>query len=326
MAALTSNAQPGVFAVEAGGSVTRATLAGPAPASTLRVGTLNPASDATADMVARWSEIFRWVRDAAGPICVGWIGAAAVAPDNAGPVVAAVRRAARTVGLSGQVALANDVTPLLLGPPLDGTGFAVVAGTGSACLASAGNGEVVRVGGHEYVLSDEGSGYQIGLAGLRAALRGLEGTAPDTALRSRCADLPAYARYLATSPQAKAEIAAFAVHVLDCWAEDDPIATAIVEGALDDLCRLVAAAARRIGTPATRVVLTGSLPFHNELFVTGAIRRLRAAEPSCVVTVLADALAPCLALAQRWPVWPTPAEGPAQVHVVTFDADEEASP
>ena len=58
----------------------------------------------------------------------------------------------------------------------------VIAGTGSGAAGRAEDGRTVRVGGHGYLLGDEGGGYWIGREAIRAALRGEDGTGPPTAL------------------------------------------------------------------------------------------------------------------------------------------------
>ncbi len=61
-------------------------------------------------------------------------------------------------------------------------GVAVVAGTGSSCFAGDGAGVHAGGGGWGALLGDEGSGYSIGLAGVRRALLAEEGRGAPTAL------------------------------------------------------------------------------------------------------------------------------------------------
>ena len=65
----------------------------------------------------------------------------------------------------------------------------VIAGTGSGAAGRDAAGRTVRVGGHGFLLGDEGGGYWIGREAVRAALRA--GTAP--ARRPRCGDDPSRA-------------------------------------------------------------------------------------------------------------------------------------
>jgi N-acetylglucosamine kinase len=59
---------------------------------------------------------------------------------------------------------------------------ALIAGTGSHCFGINPSGDVAYAGGLEYVLSDEGSGYDIGLKVLRAAVRSADGRSQHTKL------------------------------------------------------------------------------------------------------------------------------------------------
>ena len=65
-----------------------------------------------------------------------------------------------------------------------GWGVSLAAGTGVACLAVPATGEPRIIGGHGYLLGDEGGGFWIGRRGLPAALRASEGRAEPTTLRS----------------------------------------------------------------------------------------------------------------------------------------------
>lgn len=58
----------------------------------------------------------------------------------------------------------------------------VVAGTGSMVLVQYADGTTATAGGWGHILGDEGSGYAIGLDGIKAAIRGYEGSECKTAL------------------------------------------------------------------------------------------------------------------------------------------------
>jgi len=60
-------------------------------------------------------------------------------------------------------------------------GIVVVAGTGSVVLGRTATGDPVRAGGWGYLLGDEGSGYALGLEGLRAVCQVFDG-GPETTL------------------------------------------------------------------------------------------------------------------------------------------------
>lgn len=104
--------------------------------------------------------------------------------DEAGLGLAGVRSAAEAGRIAAELArrtdrrvvVGDDAEAALLGAFDGGPGIVVIAGTGSAALGRAADGTLVRVGGHGYLLGDEGGGYWIGNQALRLALRSADGT------------------------------------------------------------------------------------------------------------------------------------------------------
>jgi N-acetylmuramic acid 6-phosphate etherase len=64
----------------------------------------------------------------------------------------------------------------------DGWGIAVICGTGSVAYGRDPEGHKAITGGWGYLIGDEGSGYAIGLAALRALTRAIDGRGPKTQL------------------------------------------------------------------------------------------------------------------------------------------------
>jgi glucosamine kinase len=81
-----------------------------------------------------------------------------------------------------RVAVGDDTDAALAGAFAGGPGIVVIAGTGSGAAGRDAGGRSVRVGGHGFLLGDEGGGYWIGREAVRAALRAADGTGPPTAL------------------------------------------------------------------------------------------------------------------------------------------------
>ncbi len=81
-----------------------------------------------------------------------------------------------------QAGICNDAVGLLLAR--ESEIVTIVAGTGSVAEARTPGGSVIRRGGDEWVVSDSGSAFWLGLKGIRAAYMAAEG-GPDTAL-SKC--------------------------------------------------------------------------------------------------------------------------------------------
>src|SRR6266540_4003216 len=82
-----------------------------------------------------------------------------------------IRGWADSVSLAEKISVANDATLLFAAGTPEGWGLAIICGTGSIAFTLDCNGKDGRAGGWGYLLGDEGSAWQVGLSGLRAACR-----------------------------------------------------------------------------------------------------------------------------------------------------------
>lgn len=87
-----------------------------------------------------------------------------------------------TARTGARVAVGDDADAALAGAFAGGPGVVVIGGTGSGAAGRDPAGRTVRVGGHGYLLGDEGGGYWIGRHAVTAALRAADGTGPPTGL------------------------------------------------------------------------------------------------------------------------------------------------
>jgi N-acetylmuramic acid 6-phosphate etherase len=154
----------------------------------------------------------------------------------------------------------------------------IVSGTGSCCYTRKA-GHDIKVGGWGPILGDKGSGYQIGLRGLKAAVHyyDQDGVWPQlgrTLLRrlqlNEPIDLLDWAQRAS-----RTEIAQLAVDVLTAWDRKDRIAAQIITAAADALARDGAACARRAGMQRPHFVLAGSLLTKHARFAKAVTQRLR---------------------------------------------------
>ena len=179
-------------------------------------------------------------------LIVGAAGAL-TAPEAARALAEALLTALR----AERVAVTSDAVTAHAGA-LDGKpGVVLIAGTGVVALAISADGVLRTADGWGPWLGDEGGGAWIGTAGLRAALRALDGRGPSTALIDA-----AGARFgpPKTWPPQLTDAAAFASFAPDVLAaEDDAVALAIVSAAAESL----AATARAAGDGP--VALVGGL-------------------------------------------------------------------
>ena len=169
-------------------------------------------------------------------------------------------------------------------------GVAVVAGTGATAWAvRADDGRQRVFGGWGALLGDEGSGYALGVAGLRGAVRAFEGRAEaptrlDAAIRERFGLSEAtfredLVRLAYQQPLSRAEIAAVAALVTRLASHGDPLAAQLTAAVAADLATLTLYTARSLFAPAERfdVVVAGGLTNAGEL-VLGPVRQRIAQE------------------------------------------------
>ncbi|WP_013323772.1 N-acetylglucosamine kinase [Gloeothece verrucosa] len=84
--------------------------------------------------------------------------------------------------LSGNIVISHDALIALVGGAAKAIGILVNAGTGSIIFGRNKRGEVKRVGGWGHLLGDEGSAYTIAIRGMKAALKGFDGSGEKTLL------------------------------------------------------------------------------------------------------------------------------------------------
>ena len=155
--------------------------------------------------------------------------------------------------------IVNDAELVLAAGTPEGWGVALICGTGSIAYGRTPGGQAARAGGWGYLLGDEGSGYAIGIAALRAAARASDGRAPQTALTRSILDhwsLAAPQELIGRLYQGRVptqEIAALARLVEVAASEQDRVAQSILQEAGHELALAVNAVAQKLG-------MQGSVP------------------------------------------------------------------
>lgn len=151
------------------------------------------------------------------------------------------------------IALINDAELALAAGTPDGYGVGVICGTGSICTGRSRQGERARADGWGWLLGDEGSGFSIGQAAMRAVMRAYDGRGPATLLSGAV-----LAHWQLSSPEdliervyirqaGPADIAGLAAVVNEAAQEGDAVARAILEQAAEDLAVTIVTVARRLG-------------------------------------------------------------------------------
>jgi len=160
------------------------------------------------------------------------------------------------------VGMNSDLHIALEAMQCQGSSAIVIAGTGSMCAGRAAvDAPILHTGGWGWLLGDEGSGFQLGWEGLRAALRGYEGSGPETLLTFYACDfygakVPEDLLDIFYNPNKRHnEIAAFSKVI---GGLDDPVAHAIIQRCAADLAETAKALLRKL--PAnTQVGLWGGV-------------------------------------------------------------------
>ena len=179
-----------------------------------------------------------------GAICLGIAGVDR--PDDARVVRAIMKR----IAYKARVLVVNDALVALEAGAPDRPGVVVIAGTGSIAYGRNERNEAARAGGWGYVLGDEGSGYWIGRAALRAVLHEADRRGPATQLTARLLE-----HYGVSRPQdlihqvyaaRPAAIASLAQCVMSAFTDGDQVAIGILRAAADQLESSALSVARRL--------------------------------------------------------------------------------
>jgi N-acetylglucosamine kinase-like BadF-type ATPase len=153
---------------------------------------------------------------------------------------------------NARVQISNDAVIALWGGLGGREGVAVLAGTGSICLARSNDGREARTGGYGYLVSDEGSGFWVGREALAACLRALDGRGPPTILFDLAGDTAGLrtpqdiVAWLYAGAAQVERVAALAPLVARAAQQQDAIALDIMRRAAEALAELAVTAARQV--------------------------------------------------------------------------------
>lgn len=215
--------------------------------------------------------------DAKLPVRAAWVGLAGVdAPADAEALRPAL------AALAASVRISNDAE-LLLGALPDGAGIALIAGTGSIALGRNAAGQTARAGGWGNVFGDEGSGYALGAAALRAVARDADLLDQPTVLRERILRVWALRDPIELIGYVygrggfdKAAIARLAPLVIEAGADGDLVAGLIVQQQASELVTTALAVRDRLGfQEEVPLALGGGLLLNMERYRKLVLTRLR---------------------------------------------------
>jgi N-acetylglucosamine kinase-like BadF-type ATPase len=295
------------LAVDAGQTTIRAALAddgrGPRSAvapGVIRVGMGGGPEAVSERLLAAVAELGPLPSEPPPRAAIGLSGFEAVGDEDLGWIAETFRKGAGVESL----AIASDGLTALLGAIGRRDGVVVAAGTGTACLARRGA-RFAKVDGWGSLLSDAGSGFAIGRAGLDAALREYDGRPGSAALleaaRERFGEVEELPEQIYSAPVPTRAVASFAEDVARAAEAGDEYARTILADAARELAISTSAAAGRLFEPGKEVLVsyTGSVFGAGEPIAAPFRREVEARLPgSSIVEPEGDPLAGALLLAE----------------------------
>lgn len=168
----------------------------------------------------------------------------------------------------------SDVEIALVGAHGKREGVLILAGTGSVVYGVNPSGESMLLGGWGHLLGDEGSGFWIGIAALKAVAQTSENRAEPTTLTALILEKLACSRprdliqWTYGQPRA-AEIAQLAPLVLAQSELGDAVAMQIVDEAVQHLAGLGRATLRNLNFPDAPIAFAGGLLSHENRLSRG---------------------------------------------------------
>lgn len=207
-----------------------------------------------------------------------------------------------------KIQVASDAEVLLTAGAPSGPALALICGTGSIVYGRTVTGELVRAGGWGYLFGDEGSGYAIGSAALRAVMQAFDRRGPETILSKLVLEryglhtLPELVPTIYDAETPQSEVAALSGLVEQATNKNDGVAIAILDDAGRNLAKMVSAVYLQLGISPVPLIITGGTILHG-IYLKKALHRAFAdlglaftairlvAEPAYDVLKLASELA-----------------------------------
>ena len=213
---------------------------------------------------------------------------------------------ARMRKLSSRIGVIHDVDPVLVGGTENGRGVALVVGTGSVAIGVDSAGNSVTKGGWGHWFGDKGSGFDIACKALAAVAEAADDIGPETILselvmeKLGTANPRSILKEVTANGDTRREVAALAPLILNAARCDDSVAIDIVDGAVEETVKLVAAVVKTLDfTSPYPLALGGGVACRSKLFRDKLIRGLnRLQPPPGKVTVVDEPVLGCLEIAR----------------------------
>jgi N-acetylglucosamine kinase-like BadF-type ATPase len=203
------------------------------------------------------------------------------------PEIAAVIKELISSVAGGEIEIATDVEIALEDAFGSDPGILVIAGTGAIAFGRNSDGVTARAGGLGFPVSDEGSGYWMGVEAVRLALHARDRGENPALLNALMAGLGAkdfddfIVRVNATPPP---DFATLSPIVLSCANSGDELARDVLDRAGRELGRLAAVVATRLfGDGACSVATHGGVLSSSEMVRSRFERELELRVPNAVL-------------------------------------------
>lgn len=209
--------------------------------------------------------------------------------------------------LSTRVEIIPDVEPVLAEGTNSGKGVALIVGTGSVAIGVDQNGNSVTKGGWGHWFGDKGSGFYLGYKALAAVAEASDEIGPETVLSEMvlealgAADPRDILKEVSAGDDTRREVAALAPIVLHAAVDNDGVAQGIVNGAIGEAVKLVAAVTKALAFDAPfALALAGGVACRNRYFRDGLIVELKKLQPPpSTITVVDEPVLGCLTIARN---------------------------
>jgi N-acetylglucosamine kinase-like BadF-type ATPase len=189
----------------------------------------------------------------------------------------------------------NDALAMLRAGTDDVAAVAVICGAGTNCYGRDPRGRTVRFPALGYISGDWGGGYDIGMAGLMAAVRAEDGRGPRTALQRLVPGHFGLAKpsslvfAIYTERVHERQITELPPVVFAASDDGDEVARGIVDRQADELAVMASAAIRRLQLsrqPVTVVLGGGIVRSGNERLLERATAGIRSTAPAARLVLL----------------------------------------
>lgn len=150
----------------------------------------------------------------------------------------------------------------------------LIAGTGSNCWGRRADGQTHRTSGMDYLLADQGSGYELGRRCLRQAVKSFDGRAAPTILEQKVCqhfNISSIAQLkpkVYDPPLTKTQVAAVAKLVFDAHQQGDVMAQELLDDVIDSLELMAKTVITKlhIETHQIELVVAGSIVIYPYIF------------------------------------------------------------